>query len=208
MKLALISDTHGHEFRLPDADVLIHAGDLTMGGMEHQMADGLDWLAEQEHDHKILIAGNHDFFAEQDPDAMKKMCKYRGLIYLEDSGIVIDGVKFWGSPVQPWFYDWAFNRQRGPDIKQHWDMIPDNTDVLITHGPPYGILDVVTRGECVGCQDLCEAVERVRPTLHVFGHIHEARGSINNIHGVDYRNVSALDEHYSPYRNPAMLYEL
>jgi Icc-related predicted phosphoesterase len=86
-------------------------------------------------------------------------------------------VRFWGSPWQPWFHDWAFNLPRGPKLREVWDRIPADTDVLVTHGPPRGILDRTIVGDEVGCDDLRDAVARVRPRVHVFGHIHEARGT-------------------------------
>jgi len=90
--------------------------------------------------------------------------------------VIIEGVKFYGSPWQPRFFDWAFNLDRGEEIKKKWDLIPMDTDVLITHGPPYGILDLTHEGEKVGCEELMKAVLRVQPKIHIFGHIHEAYG--------------------------------
>jgi len=98
--------------------------------------------------------------------------------YLENSGVEIDGVKFWGSPWQPEFFNWAFNLPRGRRLAEIWALIPDDTEVLITHTPPYGILDRVDSGEHVGCEDLRRALQRVKPKVHVFGHIHEDRGVV------------------------------
>src|SRR5690625_1620059 len=143
MKIVAISDTHGRhaDIVFPKGDMLIHAGDVSSRGTRTQVADFIDWFARQPHKYKIFIAGKHDFFLEQaDVQEIKELIP-EGIIYLNDSGVEIEGIKFWGSPVTPWFYNWAFNRDRGEEIKQHWDLIPDDIRVLITHGPPSRILD-------------------------------------------------------------------
>jgi Icc-related predicted phosphoesterase len=177
MRIALISDSHGkHDgLVLPEADILIHAGDFSQRGRLNEVQDFMQWLDRQPHPHKVLIAGNHDFLAEKEPDLFQSLIP-PSVTYLNDSGVEIGGLKIWGSPIQPWFYDWAFNRQRGAEIRKHWDLIPADTDILITHGPPYGILDKTAQGEVVGCADLMERVNAIQPRLHVFGHIHEGHG--------------------------------
>jgi len=206
MKLLLISDTHGHEPELEEADVLVHAGDLTMNGGQVQVVKALNWLIDEAHkfQHVVLIAGNHDFLFEDDPELVGRWCSERGLTYLSDSGVTIDGVEFWGSPVQPWFHDWAFNRQRGAEIRKHWDLIPDDTDVLITHGPPSGILDLTKGGDYAGCIDLREAAFRVKPKVHAFGHIHEGYGEWS-ANGTRYYNASYLDHRYFPVNKPMVV---
>lgn len=118
------------------------------------------------------------------------------------------GLKFWGSPIQPWFHDWAFNRWRGSltegSIKKHWDMIPDDTDVLITHGPPKGFGDrPFGREKPVGCDDLLAAVLRIKPKLHVFGHIHGGYG-FDVFNGTIFLNASSVDEAYKPVNSPVV----
>ena len=93
--------------------------------------------------------------------------------YLCDESLTLDGVKFYGSPWQPRFFDWAFNKDRGAPLKAIWDKIPLDTDVLITHGPPHGILDLTFDKIKAGCEELLLAVQRIKPKVHVFGHIHE-----------------------------------
>ena len=110
----------------------------------------------------------------------------------------------WGSPWQPWFYDWAFNLQRGPEIRAKWDRIPAGVDVLVTHGPPAGILDRVVDGRSVGCADLLDAVRRVRPLLHVFGHIHEAYGEVER-DGTRFVNASTCTVRYAPVNAPVVV---
>lgn len=207
MKLVLISDTHGQhrELNLPKGDVLVHAGDITFRGEHEITADFNAWLGELPFAHKVVIAGNHDFNFELLPEQGKEFLS--NAIYLNDSGCEIDGVKFWGSPIQPWFMNWAFNRQRGEEIKKHWDLIPDGTDVLITHGPPSGLLDQpFGKQPSVGCWDLFEAIERVKPQLHVFGHIHGGYGE-RQFQGVQYVNASVVDEAYK-LKNAPIIYEM
>lgn len=203
MKVILISDTHGLHagLVLPAGDTLVHAGDLTSRGSMSEVRAALQWFANVgDFRHRVLIAGNHDFLFEKDPETAWALMP-DNVTYLNDSGETLDGVKFWGSPVTPWFHDWAFNR-RGAEIKPHWDLIPGDTDVLITHGPPAGILDTVyPRDEHVGCPELLWAVRRVQPKLHVFGHIHEGYGS--HIGGaVTSVNASICDRNYKPLNKP------
>lgn len=178
MELRLISDTHGCRPKLQPADVLVHAGDLTMQGTKYQMLDALNWLKREAHEFKdiVLIAGNHDWFCQLYPEEWAELCAEAGFHYLNDSGVTLDGVKFWGSPIQPEFNNWAFNRKRGEEIRKHWDLIPEDTDVLITHGPPHGVLDRNHSGFKCGCEELRKVVEIIQPKIHVFGHVHEDYG--------------------------------
>jgi len=201
VKLVLISDTHEQQGNLivPDGDVLVHAGDLTFRGKFDPIAQTGRWLRSLPHKTKILCAGNHDFlFEESKFEALEALGP--DIIYLENEAVTIDGVKFWGSPVTPWFFDWAFNVARGQDIKRYWDKIPNDTDVLITHGPPKGILDLAG-SDPVGCEDLRESVRRVRPKIHVFGHIHSGYGSVHR-DGTTFYNASVVDEAYKIANNP------
>ncbi len=201
LKIDTISDTHNKhgKIKLPGGDILIHSGDFSSHGAVGETVAFLDWFADQDYSHLVLIAGNHDFIAEKQPLWMNEECKKRQIIYLNDSGVEIEGIKFWGSPIQPWFYDWAFNRARGPEIKKHWDLIPEDTQVLITHGPPHMILDgVPQRGgwyEHVGCADLYEKIIKTNIKLHIFGHIHEGTG-YKYLDGRTYVNASSLDGMY------------
>lgn len=197
MKIVAISDTHGqhHNVVLPKGDVLIHTGDISSNGRTSQVVDFLQWFAAQPFEHKVFIAGNHDYYFERESPQEIQSIMPAGVTYLNDSGVIINGIKFWGSPIQPWFFDWAFNRQRGAEIKKHWDLIPNDTDVLLVHGPAKGILDRVVNGDTVGCVDLLEAVKRVKPQYFVFGHIHEAYG--RELHqDTTYINASVLDVGY------------
>jgi len=177
MEIVCISDTHGkhEELVLPPGDMLLHAGDVSSRGTPAEVKRFLDWFAAQPYQYKLFIAGNHDFLMEENPDEFKAMLP-DALIYLEDDSVVIEGIKFWGSPISPRFFDWAFNRDRGADIRKYWEAIPDDVDVLITHGPPMDYGDTTARGERVGCLDLKERLLEVVPEYHIFGHIHEGYG--------------------------------
>lgn len=205
MKFVFISDTHGqhHALRLPPGDVLVHAGDFSKRGRPEEVADFMDWFGQQDFPHLVCIAGNHDFMAENFPAAFQALVPPH-VHYLNDTGVKIEGIRLWGSPITPWFFDWAFNRHRGADIRNHWSLIPPDTDILITHGPPYGILDRVAKtGHPVGCRDLLRKIQELRIRIHVFGHIHEGYGQ-TSMDGVRYINAAVLDEHYTLKNEPVI----
>jgi predicted phosphodiesterase len=213
MKITCISDTHNQHTHIPPdwlegGDVLVHAGDVSGRGSLREVEEFLAWFNELPYKHKIMIAGNHDFWFEKvSTFAVNEMLqeKYPNIIYLNDSGVEIDGVKFWGSPVQPWFYDWAFNRM-GADICKHWDMIPLDTDVLITHGPMKGFLDMTTRGVSTGCPYLLEkSAEMTNLKLFVCGHIHEAYGKFEFPDGGVFVNASTLNYNYQVQNKPIIV---
>ncbi len=205
MRLVCVSDTHlRHDFTVPDGDVLIHAGDGTHLGEPREVEAWFSWLAALPHAHKVIIAGNHDFLFQRVPEMIPALLP-KGVIYLQDSGVEIEGLKIWGSPWQPWFFDWAFNLERGPAIAKAWAKIPDDTEVLITHGPPADILDKVPNGDHVGCEDLRARVKQLsKLKLHVFGHIHHSYGK-RTIGGVTYINASTCSEQYWPTNAPIII---
>lgn len=213
MKFVAISDTHGQHqsLILPKGDVIIHAGDVSSMGRESEIIEFLKWFSQADFEHKIFIAGNHDFYFEREKAATIAQLIPSNIVYLNDSGIEIQGTKraafrIWGSPISPWFYNWAFNRYRGEDIKKHWNKIPQDTDILITHGPVFGILDKTTRNEHVGCKDLLNKVEEIKPKFHICGHIHEAYGYLKQ-ENTEYINASVLDENYN-LRNQPLVFEI
>lgn len=203
MRFVAISDTHGchRELRLPKGDVLLHTGDFTSRGRKDECADFLKWLAQQPFKHKVFIAGNHDFFFEQARGEEVTALIPEGLTYLNDSGTTIGGITIWGSPVTPWYYNWAFNRYRGEEIRKHWDLIPSDTQILMTHGPAHGFLDLTVTEQHVGCQDLLRKVLMVKPKLHVFGHIHESYGSFRRS-DIRFINASVVNERYVIFNKP------
>jgi len=205
MKICLTSDSHGRHrrFDTPPADVLIFAGDIMTSGWDvEEIRDFNLWLADQPQTDKLVIAGNHDWlFARH--NSTKNLIT--NAIYLENSGVEIGGLKFWGSPAQPEFCNWAFNYKRGEEIDQIWKQIPEDTDVLITHGPPAGYRDWAKEGyESLGCRNLLTHVKRIKPSLHVFGHIHGGYGEDHdgNTH---YVNASLLNEAYQPVNKPIVV---
>lgn len=212
MKITFISDTHNkHRYLtskgmgniLGSGDVLVHAGDCTSMGKSHEIKEFLDWFSNTDFKHKIFIAGNHDFGFELNHDIAPEY-KEKGVHYLFDSSIEIDGVKFYGSPWQPEFYNWAFNLPRGEKLAEKWAMIPGNTDILITHGPAYGMLDHTITGQQVGCVDLFHRIMEVKPKIHVCGHIHWAYGQ-KSFNEVEFLNASVLNERYEHENKPIVL---
>ena len=208
-KLVVLSDTHGfHDHvRVPLGDILIHCGDCTNDLGQASLRNFLIWFDRQPHKLKLFIAGNHDGAFENWPQQAREMVKdvADSCVYLEDSGYEYEGIKFWGSPVTPSFCNWFFNRDRGQKIKCHWDKIPQGTDVLITHGPPNGILDKSGfDNENAGCEDLLDAVQRIKPQIHCFGHIHHSYGA-KQVDGTVFVNASICDEGYKPTRQPWVL---
>ena len=203
MKIIAISDTHGQhrKLKLPTGDMVIHAGDISKRGHPVEIEDFLDWFSNLKFRHKVFIAGNHDFFLEDaHPDIIGRMIP-KNVIYLNDSGVEIDGLKIWGSPVTPYFHNWAFNRKRGAEIKTHWDMIPGDTDILITHGPPFGILDETVYSKRTGCEELLLRVYQIQPKYHIFGHIHEDYRVLAK-RETTFVNASVLDDRYELMNQP------
>jgi Icc-related predicted phosphoesterase len=203
MKITTISDTHGlhHQLQLPGGDVLIHAGDVCNRGTAAEALDFMNWFSNQNYAYKIFIAGNHDFYFEKEPIAAIQSLLPENVFYLNDSGITIEGISFWGSPITPEFHNMAFNRKRGIDIAKHWDLIPPDTDVLITHGPAYGILDKTFQNWYVGCTDLLARIEEIKPQYHIFGHIHEGFGLVER-EGTSFINTSSVDFRYKMRKTP------
>ena len=210
MKLVCISDTHGdhQQVELPAGDVLIHCGDLTGHGTLEETREVMDWFGQQAFAHKLCIAGNHDTFMEAEPQMAAGFAEEAGVQLLNDSGCRIGGVNFWGSPITPRFMHWAFMRDPGAPIEAHWNLIPKNTDVLITHGPPKGIMDEIQRSdeqyESTGCPSLLKRIGDVAPLLHLFGHIHEGHGRMDS-GKLSYFNVSTMNKSYSIEHAPVCI---
>jgi Icc-related predicted phosphoesterase len=216
VKILCVSDIHQNhnELELVPCDVLIIAGDICTKGEIHEVESFASWLASQSHhfNKALIIAGNHDWafmrFKVLAKDVLKNHLGDK-VEYLEDSEAVIDDVKFYGSPWQPEFCSWAFNVPRGEKIRRIWKGIPDDVDVLITHGPPFGIGDKVY-GNHVGCLELLHAVSKLpHLSIHVFGHVHAGNGSyISEEHpGTYFCNCSVCDENYVT-NNPSYLFTL
>ena len=210
-RLTFISDTHTKHEKLngflTGGDILICAGDISSRGYTNELEGFFKWYDNiDNYDHKIFIAGNHDFGFQDDPDKIKGLLTgYKTIDYLQDEYMGIqDGdeseLKIWGSPWQPEFHNWAFNLPRGEKIKEKWDLIPNDVDILITHGPAFGKLDYVPYdGINVGCEELLKKIEEVKPKIHVSGHIHSGRGVVFS-EGTLYVNASVLNDRYE-FRN-------
>jgi Icc-related predicted phosphoesterase len=218
MKIVHISDTHTYhrQVTLPEGDVLIHSGDISKTGGITALEDFSEWMSEQNFKHKIVIAGNHDFmFMNAFKKKSLKNLKKAGCTYLEDSSIIIDGVKFYGSPYQPEYCNWAFNLPRGEILANKWAQIPDDVNVLITHGPPYGVLDLVEdnisnmgRDLHQGCQDLLDRLMNLKEIkAHCFGHLHLNGGQKQIVADVIFSNAAICTESYSP-TNPPVVFEI
>ncbi len=195
MKILHLSDTHSRHRalgKLPEADVVVHSGDFCMVGSEAEALDFLNWFCDLPHPHKIFICGNHDD------------CLYGANIggldqnvhYLCNSGVEIDGVKFYGVPM--FMDDCVTDRQR-----RNIDRIPADTDVLITHSPAYGILDFDDNIN-YGDEQLLGKVMEIHPRLHLFGHIHTQHGIVTE-HGITFSNGAIMNSDYTNLQTPNML---
>jgi len=206
MRITHISDTHNKhkQLILSGGDLLIHSGDISSIGREHEVQKFVEWFGQQPYKHKVFIAGNHDLTFESEillknksewfdrkaysnrnpangkPQWLEVLLNElpEGVVYLENSTFEIEGVKIWGSPFSPSYgMGWAFNADRGYDINSIWKDIPTDTDIVITHSPIYGYCDrSANTNENVGCADLYHKLKEVQPHLHFAGHIHEGYG--------------------------------
>jgi len=200
MRLVITSDTHGrHDLikGLPAGDVFVHAGDFMNSGLHpEEILSFNHWLAKQPIEHRVVCGGNHDRLFQLSRLTARELLS--DATYLENTGVTIDGISFGGSPYTPEFLNWAFMYRRGAEAKRCWAQIPTGLDVLITHGPPYGILDQTARGgEHLGCVELLKAVKAKKPRVHIFGHIHGGAGTFEN-RDTRFINAAYLDEQYRP----------
>ena len=223
MRITVISDTHTRHgliplTDLPGGDILIHAGDIMNSGYnKNDIHDFCTWFSNIKGYHdKFFIAGNHDRLFELEPEVVKGYLKdYPMIDYLQDEQVTMyfdgpngdfpeDNIRIYGSPWQPEFYSWAFNLPKnGIQLAGKWEAIPDNTDILITHGPAFGTLDTVVGRpwDALGCELLAERIERLRPKIHVCGHIHSGYG-YEFKDGTHFFNASVLDEAYEYTQKP------
>lgn len=213
MRIVSISDTHNLEANItvPDGDILIHAGDLTMDGTPSAFSSVFTWLSEMPHKRVLAIPGNHDLALQSDPHTRLRLRdRFPRVELLIDSSTTIgNGIKVWGSPWQPWFYDWAFNFALGTlgaeQARRKWAEIPEDTAVLITHGPLHGVLDTAADGTHVGCAELRARLDDLPCLrLHVFGHIHESYGALIR-RGALHLNAAVCDSHYLPSHRPIVV---
>lgn len=215
MKIVYTSDTHGQLGALRNllienhdevgfGDVLVHAGDLTANGAISEFESFSSELKEigEEFRKIIIIAGNSDWCCMEDPELARRIADDSGLIYLQDEAHEFEGVKFYGTPWTPKFGRWAFQSESEFKLKRYWAQIPDDTDVLITHGPPFGILDKpMFDGKSAGSKSLADRISKIRPKINNFGHIHEGYGEMNK-DGCNFINASLMDHNMNPVNKP------
>lgn len=204
MRIVVTSDTHSlhGQASLPSGDVLVHAGDMTRMGTLDELREFNRWAGTLDFRGIFVIAGNHDFCFEREHDAALRIVK--NFRYLQDQAFEFEGVKFYGTPWQPLFFNWAFNLRRGKALREKWDLIPDDTDVVIVHGPPHGHRDLTSGGDRSGCQELAAALERIQPTLCLFGHIHESYG-VSTLGKTTCVNASIVDRSYKVANEPVVI---
>jgi Icc-related predicted phosphoesterase len=205
MRVVCISDTHEKHRKLgtlPPGDLLIHAGDMTMKGNFHRLAAEAEWLRQQAHPFKVVIAGNHDLSLQNNPITRTL---FHGLTYLDEDSVEVQGIEIFGTPWSPSFCNWAFNADLGDQCRFHWQKIPETTDILVVHGGPHGYGDRCEDGREVGCPDLTATIERIRPKLVVCGHVHEAYGIYTMPCGTRVVNASVLDARYKVANAPIVV---
>jgi Icc-related predicted phosphoesterase len=217
LRLVILSDTHGsHErVKLPEGDVLIHAGDfLTQGTEAREIFKFNKWLGKQPFQHRIIVPGNHDILYQTGPGFARSMTTNAHLLI--NQALEIEGHTFYGSPATPTFGNWAFMLAPGPAMQRNWSLAEMvRPDVLITHGPPRGILDRVLEAPTrwhldqvpsppYGCVDLLAALPRIAPKLHCFGHIHTSHGT-QTLGGIQFVNAAIVDEDYKPRYEPVVI---
>lgn len=216
IKIVAISDVHGkwNKITIPECDILISAGDYSFRGERHMVKDYHKWLNKQEAGYIVSVQGNHELWVEKNFAEAKELAEKEcpGVHFIGDHGTVnIEGIKIHGSAYTPWFHNWAWNVERGIKLAEEWNKIPDDTNVLVTHGPPFGILDIVpyadgTPKERVGCHELMQRVVQLEQLkLHIFGHIHHSSGE-QYFHNKKFVNASICDEQYMPTNPVRIIY--
>jgi Icc-related predicted phosphoesterase len=221
VRIVCISDTHSQHqhLRVPDGDILIHTGDFTNCGSKTDVEEFASFLEKQPHKHKIVIAGNHDISLDEesypklwrrfrhpqqfDCKEMIQMIRDRA-IYLHDEVVQVEGLTIYGSPYQPEFNGWGFNLPRGQALREKWKKVPANVDILLTHGPPVGRLDLCSDKQRSGCVDLLDEIQvRIKPRVHIFGHVHESYGICSD--GITtFVNASTCTLSYKPWQAPVV----
>lgn len=207
VRICCISDTHEqHEaVVIPPCDVLVHAGDLSYMGEHKPIARANEWFGRLKRagtvKEVVCIAGNHDWGFQKNPSFFRAIMT--NCVFLQDEPAEVMGLRFYGSPRTPFFCSWAFNEARGTQIARWWKKIPEDVQVLVTHGPPMGVLDTLEDGEHVGCEELKKRVDELKDLrLHAFGHIHSANAKLMDPAGRIFVNAAVCDEEYKPTQQP------
>lgn len=218
LKVVALSDTHNYQIdSVPDGDILIHAGDFTNKGTLAEIGKFNYWFMQLPHRHKLVVAGNHDLSFDSPDRLLARNMFDSSITYLENDSVIIDGIKFYGSPVTPTFCDWGFNVDEDSALMTDiWDRIPEDTNVLITHGPAYGILDYLCQENLnIGSKKLLERIKKLTELhTHVFGHLHSCYGTkyVNSItsstdfHTYHAINAALCNENYLIANEPIVFY--
>lgn len=193
MIIGAVSDTHNHPYSVPPVDILVHAGDLTVAGSLNELEKAIEQLLEQPAKQRVVIAGNHDYFIEQQNGEAQKLFNDAGIYYLQDEEVTIEGLRIYGSPYTLEFGAYSFMLPRGGEAKKTWEKIPTGIDILVTHSPPWGRFDVpFGSNQRVGCPDLMRELLRIKPRVHLFGHVHSP-GDVTPEDGIRYINASVTN---------------
>lgn len=213
MRIIGISDVHNKQtdLRLPEGDVLVVAGDMTRQGTTKEIAAFANWLGTQNYPHKLVVSGNHDLvFRNQVADLARSLIREAGGTYLQDSGVEIDDVYFYGSPWTCLYPAMAFELPRGSrELAEKWEAIPDGTNVLITHSPPKYILDTVMGAGPQGCELLGQRVHHLlNLRAHLFGHLHFCGSTVQDVNGVKFANCAVLNDQYQLHDKPIVQIDL
>jgi Icc-related predicted phosphoesterase len=203
MRIICVADSHTKykNINIPDGDIFIHAGDIDIYN-QVDLVDFNDWLGELHFKHRIIVAGNHDLFLEVLGSKEIKKRLTNG-IYLENEELIIDNIHFWASPYTPIFGNWAFMRHES-DLAKIWLQMSKKCDILITHGPPYEILDKTISEKHAGSISLLLRVAKIKPKYHIFGHIHEGYGYFHKYHTI-FVNCSVMDDMYNLVNQPQVI---
>lgn len=214
MKICVISDTHEkHEqIKIPKCDILIHCGDCTNKGSLISLYKFCTWFEQQPAKYKVLVYGNHElgFSHGSKREEAIKTPKQFGITYLENSNTIIDGLYMYGSPVTPFYYGWEWNVHRGKEIAYFWNKIPNDIDILITHGPPYGILDLTAKSSNrdlhQGCEELIKKINTLdNLKLHAFGHLHQQQSQIIELNNTKFVNAAIVDDCHNVIHQPVII---
>lgn len=204
IRVVVFGDTHEHhrDVSVPDGDLLIHVGDITRNSFSPRAIQDFDaWLGHLPHQYKIVIPGNHDY-SLADPAWQKLITS---AILLINNGVELMGLKIWGTPITPVDHG-HFGGETASDRENQFRAIPDETNILISHGPPHGILDRNNISSVPqGCHELLAAVTRIKPMVHVFGHIHAGYGR-RQIAETLFVNCAVAGMLSRPIRDPQVLH--
>lgn len=214
MKVVAISDVHckWNKLIIPECDLLISAGDYSFLGEPHVVKDFHKWFSKQPAKHKISLQGNHEKQVEKNFAISKQIAEEAcpGIHFIDEGLVEVEGTKIWCSAITPFFCNWAWNRYPGDEIQKHWDRIPDGMDIVVTHGPVFGILDSLMNfngQKCeweekhLGCPQLLKRVLEVKPKLHIGGHIHPGYG-MKTQDGITFINAAICDDSYNAVNQP------